>query len=118
MVTKRLLRPERLCAVPSQFSRLDCRLVRGRHLDRCSTEVLAPYLFLVTVADAKGLSYYGDARRQLCFFAMALCHSRLMHVEFTVSQTMEHFLGCHVNAFEALGGVPAKIMVCAGQSII
>ena len=61
MVHKRLLRPERLRAVPSQFSWLDHRLVRERHLDRCSTEALALYLFLVTVADAKGLSYYGDA---------------------------------------------------------
>ena len=61
MVNKRLLRPERLRAVPSQFSWLDHRLVRERHLDRCSTEALALYLFLVTVADAKGLSYYGDA---------------------------------------------------------
>ena len=61
MVTKRLLCPERLRAVPSQFSWLDHRLVRERHLDRCSTEALALYLFLVTVADAKGLSYYGDA---------------------------------------------------------
>ena len=54
MVTKRLLRPERLRAVPSQFSWLDHRLVRERYLDRCSTEALALYLFLVTVADAKG----------------------------------------------------------------
>lgn len=61
MMTKRLLRPERLRAVPSQFSWLDHRLVRERYLDRCSTEALALYLFLVTVADAKGLSYYGDA---------------------------------------------------------
>ena len=61
MVSKRLLRPERLRAAPSQFSWLDHRLVRERHLDRCSTEALALYLFLVTVADAQGLSYYGDA---------------------------------------------------------
>jgi len=60
MVTKRLLRPERLRAVPSQFSWIDHRLVRERHLERCSTEALALYLFLVTVADAKGLSYYSD----------------------------------------------------------
>jgi transposase len=32
-------------------------------------------------------------------------------VEFTVSQTMEHFLACHEHAFTAFGGVPAKIMV-------
>ena len=61
MVRKRLLRPERLRAIPSQFSWLDHRLVRERHLDRCSTEALALYLFLVTVADAQGLSHYGDA---------------------------------------------------------
>ena len=61
MVNKRLLRPERLRVVPSQFSWLDHRLVRERHLERCSSEALALYLFLVTVADAQGLSYYGDA---------------------------------------------------------
>jgi transposase len=34
-----------------------------------------------------------------------------MFVEFTVSQTMEHFLACHEHAFAACGGVPSKIMV-------
>ena len=54
----------------------------------------------------------GNTRRRLSFFVLVLCYNRMMHVEFTVSQTMEHFLGCHVNAFEALGGVvPARIMV-------
>ena len=53
----------------------------------------------------------GNTRRQLSFFVLVLCHSRMLYVEFTVAQTMEHFLGCHVNAFEALGGVPGKIMV-------
>lgn len=61
MVRKRLLRPERLRAVPNRFSWVDHRLVRERHLERCTSEALALYLFLVTVADAKGLSYYGDA---------------------------------------------------------
>jgi hypothetical protein len=42
---------------------------------------------------------------------MVLCYSRMMYVEFTVSQTMEHFLGCHQNAFEWFGAVPGKIMV-------
>ena len=61
MVTKRLLRPERVRAVPSQFSWLDHRLVRECYVERCSTEALALYLFVVTVADAQGLSYYGEA---------------------------------------------------------
>jgi transposase len=53
----------------------------------------------------------GPTQRRLSFFVMVLCHSRMMYVEFTVSQTMEHFLGCHQNAFERFGGVPEKIMV-------
>ena len=53
----------------------------------------------------------GGTRRRLSFFVMVLCYSRLMYVEFTVSQTMEHFLGCHQNAFEYFGRVPKKIMV-------
>jgi len=34
---------------------------------------------------------------------MVLYYSRMMYVEFTVSQTMEHFLGCHQNAFDWFG---------------
>jgi transposase len=53
----------------------------------------------------------GDTRRRLSFFVMVLCYSRMMYLEFTVSQTMEHFLACHQNAFDAFGAVPGKIMV-------
>ena len=53
----------------------------------------------------------GNTRRQLSFFAMVLCHSRMLYVEFTVCQTMEHFLACHVNALNFFGGVPGKCMV-------
>lgn len=52
-----------------------------------------------------------STRRRLSFFVMVLCYSRLMYLEFTLSQTMEHFLACHQHAFDALGGVPAKIMI-------
>ena len=34
----------------------------------------------------------GNTRRRLSFFVMVLCYSRMMYVEFTVSQTLEHFL--------------------------
>ena len=53
----------------------------------------------------------GETMRRLSFFVMVLCYSRQMYVEFTVSQTMEHFLSCHQNAFRAFGGVPARIMI-------
>ena len=62
MPVKRVLRAERLRRVPTQFSWIDQRLVRDRHLERCDVHALALYLTLVTVADAQGLSYYGEAR--------------------------------------------------------
>jgi len=58
---KRLLRPDRLRRVPNQFSWIDHRLVRDHHIGHCSLEGCALYLLLLTVADAEGLSYYGDA---------------------------------------------------------
>ncbi len=53
----------------------------------------------------------GNTRRRLSFFVMVLCHSRMLYVEFTLSETMEHFLACHANAFAFFGGVPARLMV-------
>ena len=61
MVTKRLLRPERRRRLPAHFSWIDHRLVREGHLARCGPDAGAVYLFLLTVADAEGLSYYADA---------------------------------------------------------
>jgi transposase len=58
-----------------------------------------------------GTVVVGNTRRRLSFFVIVLAYSRLMYVEFTVSQTMEHFLSCHEHAFKAFGGVPSKIMV-------
>jgi len=46
--------------VPAQFSWVDQRLVRDRHLDHLDVYAAALYLFLVTVADARGLSWHGD----------------------------------------------------------
>jgi hypothetical protein len=61
MPHKRVLRPDRRRRVPPQFSWIDQRVVRDRHLERCDVHALALYLVLVTVADAQGLSYYGEA---------------------------------------------------------
>ena len=60
MVVKRILCSERLRRVPQRFSWLDQRLVRDKHLCGISHSSLALYLFLVTVSDADGLSYYSD----------------------------------------------------------
>ena len=52
--------PERLRQIPARFSWVDHRLVREHYVERCSTDALALYLFLLTVADPKGLSYYSQ----------------------------------------------------------
>lgn len=61
MKTKPILCPGRLRHVPRQFSWIDQRLVRDRHIQGRSPEALALYLLLCTVADARGASYYSDA---------------------------------------------------------
>lgn len=61
MIQKRLLRPDRLRQVPPSFNWVDHRLVRDHYIERCDPLSLALYLFLVTVADVQGLSYYSDA---------------------------------------------------------
>jgi hypothetical protein len=53
----------------------------------------------------------GSTRRRLSFFVMVLCHSRMMYVEFTLSEGMEHFLSCHRHALEFFHGSPAKVMI-------
>ena len=58
-IVKQVLRPERLRQVPEQFSWVDQALVQRHLIDRCDARAAALYLFLVTVADAQGLSYYG-----------------------------------------------------------
>ena len=50
----------RIRKVPKQFSWIDHRLVRDRHIEEFTHPAAALYLFLVTVGDADGLSYYGD----------------------------------------------------------
>jgi hypothetical protein len=53
--------PQRRRRVPPQFSWVDQRLVRDGHVQGRSASALALYLFLVTVADADGLSWYSEA---------------------------------------------------------
>ncbi len=60
MVTKQLLHPDRKRHIPKQFSWVDQELIRGGYGKRCSAEALGLYLFLITVGDSDGLSYYSD----------------------------------------------------------
>ena len=78
MTQKQLICPERLRQIPKQFSWIDQRLIRDRHISKLNPHAQGLYLFLVTAADAQGLSYYGD--RSVCgclrFSAMQLAQAR------------------------------------------
>ena len=75
---KRVLNPERLRKVPAQFSWIDHRLVQENYFVRCEHAAWALYLFLASVGDAEGLSYYSDASlmRHLTMDQVQLCSSR------------------------------------------
>lgn len=85
MVHKRLIRPDRRRRIPKQFSWVDHRLVRERHIERCDPDACALYLFLLTVADAHGLSYYADAsiarRLSLDEPRLRAARARLVHAD-------------------------------------
>ena len=53
----------------------------------------------------------GSTRRRLSFFLMVLAYSRKMYLEFTLAETMEHFLSCHQHAFDYFGGVTRQVWV-------
>jgi len=60
MIAKTPVLKQRIRKIPKSFSWVDHRLVRDRHIENLSHSQAALYLFLVCVADDKGLSYYGD----------------------------------------------------------
>jgi hypothetical protein len=60
LITKTPVCPDRVRKVPHGFGWVDHRLVRENRAERCSTAALALYLFLVTVADSDGLSWWSE----------------------------------------------------------
>ncbi len=60
MIAKIPVLRQRIRKIPRSFSWVDHRLVRDRHIENLNHRQAALYLFLVCVADDKGLSYYGD----------------------------------------------------------
>lgn len=87
---KHVLRPERVRLVPEQFSWIDQALVQRHFIDRCDTHSAALYLFLVTVADAQGLSYYGTstiaARLHLSVDEIGAARAQLMALDLIAYQ--------------------------------
>lgn len=65
-----------------------------------------------------GMIQTDNVVRPLSVFVMVLSFSRLLYVEFTVSQEMEDFLRCHVNAFRFFGGYPKTILYDNLRSVV
>jgi len=74
----RLPNPNRRRQIPPQFSWVDHRLVRDLYFERGSCEAMALYLFLLTVADQRGLSYYSQPSlmKQLKFGTVRFAQAR------------------------------------------
>ena len=87
---KRVLWPERLRQVPRQFSWVDQALVQRGFIDRCDARAAALYLFLVTVCDAQGMSYYGAAtmapRLRLSAEELGAARAQLIELELIAYQ--------------------------------
>ena len=87
---KRVLHPERLREVPKQFSWVDQALVQRHFIDRCEARAAALYLFLVTVADEQGLSYYGEStlatRLHLSSEELVAARAQLIKIELIAYQ--------------------------------
>jgi hypothetical protein len=87
---KHLIRPDRLRQVPQGFNWVDHRLVRHNYLERCNCTDLALYLFLVTVSDVEGLSYYSDPslcrRLKLSPAELAAARTRLQQADLIAYQ--------------------------------
>ncbi len=60
----------------------------------------------------------GNAERPLSCFVLVLSWSRATFARFTLDQTLESFLRCHVAAFQRLGGVPRTILYDNLKSVV
>lgn len=69
MLNKRIPCTDRIRIVPKQFSWIDHALVRKKYICGLSCESLALYLFLLTVGDAEGVSYYSD-KAIICYLKL------------------------------------------------
>jgi transposase len=57
-------------------------------------------------------------KRRLSVFVMVLSYSRLLYLEFTLSQGLDAFLEAHQNAFVFFGGIPRKILYDNLKSVV
>jgi hypothetical protein len=90
MTQKKLLRPDRCRQVPEHFSWIDHRLIRQHRLRECEHGAWALYLFLLSVGDAQGVSYYSEAALsralKIDLLALARCRRQLIDADLIAYQ--------------------------------
>lgn len=57
-----------------------------------------------------GTIVVGQAVRRLSAFVAVLSYSRMLYLEFTLSQCQEDFIRCHINAFRYFNGICRKVL--------
>lgn len=87
------------------------RLIRPPHTPACLTLHFEPGQCAQVDWGSFGAVEVEGTRRALSFFVFVLAHSRWLHVEFTLGQSQEWWLGCHQRVLTKLGGVPGEILV-------
>lgn len=79
---------DRIRVIKEGFGWVDHRFVRNRFIDGRSPESLALYLFLVTVADADGVSFWSDKaiceRLPLSISEVMVCREELVAADLIV----------------------------------
>ena len=61
MKKKTIPEPGRIRQLPESFSWVDHRIIRNNRLQGCNLSSWTLYLFLITVADVDGVSYYSSS---------------------------------------------------------
>ena len=82
--------PRRVRKIPKTFSWVDHRLVREGYIEQISHPSGILYLFLLTVSDAQGLSYYSDS---------AIC-KRLKMDQTTLNQSRDELIRLALVAYK------------------
>ncbi len=94
-----------------------CRIRDGKKEAYLRVETLPGEQAQVDWADCGSIKV-GEYTRKLSCFVTVLSYSRLMYLEFTLSQRLEDFMRCHVNAFRFFGGVPENILYDNLKSVV
>jgi len=107
-----VIRAERVRRVPSQFSWLDQRLVRDGWLRGLNHPARSLYLFLTTVADHQGLSWYGDGR-VLVELGMSLAELERARTELVLADLIAYQMPLYqvleLGSRRAGAGVPVQV---------